>query len=46
MHEAVHVFQHFKKSIGERKPSKEFEAYAIQSIADRLMNEYADRIVM
>jgi hypothetical protein len=44
VHEAVHIFQNFCESIGERTPSAEFEAYSIQAISQRLMEAYADRI--
>jgi len=44
VHEAVHVWQAYTESIGEDKPSSEFEAYGIQSISERLMIEYARRI--
>lgn len=40
VHEAVHVWQWHCKLIGERKPSAEFEAYAIQHIAQALMYEF------
>ena len=40
VHEAVHVWQEVKDAIGERNPSPEFEAYAIQSIAQCLMTEF------
>ena len=43
VHESVHIWQAFKQHIGERKPSREFEAYAIQTIAQRLMESYDDR---
>jgi hypothetical protein len=43
VHEAVHIWQAFKQHIGERKPSREFEAYSIQAIAQRLMESYDDR---
>jgi hypothetical protein len=36
VHEAVHVFQTFCESIGEKTPSKEFEAYSIQHISQQL----------
>lgn len=40
VHEAVHVWQSIRQSIGESEPSKEFEAYAIQNISYSLMNTY------
>lgn len=40
VHEAVHVFQRMCDSIGEDKPSREFEAYSIERIAERLMREF------
>lgn len=39
-HEAVHLWQHIKANIGEEEPSKEFEAYSIQRIAQELMYSY------
>jgi hypothetical protein len=44
VHEAVHVFQEFCTRIGECSPSPEFEAYSIQTISQRLMQAYAERI--
>lgn len=41
VHEAVHVFQQWCAHYEERAPSREFEAYAIDSIAERLMRAYA-----
>jgi len=42
VHEAVHVWQSIRDHIGESKPSPEFEAYSIQSIAQKLMVAYND----
>lgn len=44
VHEAVHVWQEFVESIGENKPSREFEAYAIQAITQRLLYDYARQV--
>lgn len=40
VHEAVHVWQSVRDEMGEKEPSSEFEAYAIQKISQRLMNAY------
>ena len=40
VHEAVHIWQWIIKNIGETFPSKEFEAYSIQSISQGLMEAY------
>lgn len=40
VHEAVHVWQATKAVLGEDEPSVEFEAYAIQNISHRLIDEY------
>ena len=40
VHEAVHIWQWVKRYIGEDNPSKEFEAYSIQHIAQELMIAY------
>ncbi len=44
VHEAVHVWQQFRDRIGETSPSAEFEAYAIQTISQRLMEAYSERL--
>lgn len=44
-HEAVHVFQRLCDSIGETAPSREFEAYSIERIAEQLMREFARQTV-
>lgn len=42
VHEAVHLWQEIREDIGERRPSPEFEAYAVQSLAQRLIESYQD----
>lgn len=42
-HEATHVWQNLCESIGEKEPSREFEAYSIQMISQRLIEEYLRR---
>ncbi|MBB5443275.1 MULTISPECIES: hypothetical protein [unclassified Paraburkholderia] len=42
VHEAVHVFQNICEHLGEESPSREFEAYSIQRIAQNLMHMYAE----
>lgn len=43
-HEAVHVFQRYCELVGENAPSREFEAYSIQWIAQCLMWSYRDQV--
>jgi len=40
IHEAVHVWQRIRKALNEKRPSKEFEAYSIQMIAQCLIAAY------
>ena len=40
VHEAVHIWQNYCDHIGEDKPSIEFEAYSIQTIAQELMEAF------
>jgi len=40
IHEAVHIWQEIKEHIGEHDPSREFEAYSIQSISQELIRSY------
>lgn len=42
VHEAVHLWQEIRSNIGEKAPSSEFEAYAIQTLSQRLIEAYAD----
>jgi len=44
VHEAVHVWQAYADHIGERFEGMEQEAYAVQSIAQELMAEFARRM--
>jgi len=40
VHEATHIKQYIMKHIGERKPSKEFEAYLMHHIMLELLKAY------
>lgn len=40
VHEAVHVWRKINERLNEDNPSSEFEAYALQNIAMRLMVAY------
>jgi hypothetical protein len=44
VHEAVHVWQAYADDIGERTPGSEQEAYAIQNIAQTLMEDFRRRM--
>lgn len=39
-HEGMHVWRDIRRQMGERKPSSELEAYAIQNILHNLMDAY------
>lgn len=43
VHEAVHVFQAWCEDVGEKEPSSEFQAYAIQSITERLIASFNEQ---
>lgn len=45
IHEAVHVWQAWCDDCGEFAPGHEQEAYAIQSISQELLAEYARRMI-
>lgn len=40
VHEGTHVWQRMCKAMGEDKPSREFEAYSLQSIVSSLIHAY------
>ena len=39
-HEAMHLWQEIRETLGERDPSSELEAYAIQNLTQRLYSEF------
>ncbi len=44
VHESVHIWQVVRADMGESQPSSEFEAYAIQNIAQELIEIYLEEI--
>jgi hypothetical protein len=44
VHESVHVWQNYCDRIGEEFPSSEFEAYAIQTISQKLFGAFRDKV--
>lgn len=44
IHEGVHVWQAWCDYRGESAPSREFEAYAIEGVAKRLLQAYSERL--
>lgn len=44
VHEAVHIWQEECEFMGEDKPGKEIESYAIQRISTNLMRAYRDSL--
>lgn len=45
IHEAVHVCQKYFERIGEVRTGAEQEAYAVQSVAQELMAEFARQVI-
>lgn len=43
VHEATHIWQEILLLVGERAPSSEFEAYAVQALSQSLMQAYEDQ---
>jgi len=44
LHEGIHIWQNFKRHIGESAPGDEIEAYSIQWIAQQLMWAFEKQI--
>lgn len=42
VHEATHIWQYHKEHLGEREPSAEVEAYAMQAISQQLFLFYRE----
>lgn len=42
-HEAVHIWQAIREDLGEKSPSSEFEAYAIQTLSQMLIQSYENQ---
>lgn len=42
VHESVHIWQRICDALDEKNPSREFEAYAIQTISVRLIAAYSE----
>jgi hypothetical protein len=40
VHECIHLWQYIKETLGEESPSPEFEAYAMQSLAQSIYSEF------
>jgi len=45
VHEATHVWQQYKRDIGEQVPGDEQEAYAIQILSQTLMDEFVQQTI-
>lgn len=43
IHEAVHVWQYIREELNEFDPSREFEAYSIQNIAQQLITAATEK---
>lgn len=39
-HECIHVWQEIRKNINEKKPSSEFEAYAVQFLTQEIIQAF------